>query len=155
MAYDKTVIISVNDNKGTPIPELTMTFYGVTEANIEEKLDSDTVKTFDEPVTTPSSDGGYSVDISALEARNINEFKTLKKILKLLKTKTGNITIKENLKHKSGSFDDENFLTGVRLSSNKVKYDAEDLTARELQFNAETLTELVDGEEIKIDQYLD
>lgn len=149
MGYNKTVIIAVDNT------DLQLTFFGVTEADIEEKLDSDTVKTFDEPVTTPSSDGGYTVDINALEARNIGEFKTLKKILKLLKTKTGSITIKENLKHKTGNFDDENFLTGVRLSSNKVKYNAEDLTARELQFNAATLAEFVDGEEITVDEYLD
>ena len=70
---DKTVIISVAD--------LELTFKRVTEVKISEELDSDIVKTFDEPVTVPSSDGGYTVDISALEARNVDEFKTLKKIL--------------------------------------------------------------------------
>lgn len=148
MAYAKTVIIGVDNT------DLQLTFYGVTSADIDENLDSDTVKTFDEPVTTPSSDGGYTVSISALEARNVDEFKTLKKILMLLKTKTGSITIKENHKHKSGDFDAENYLHGVRLSSNKVKYDAKDLTARDLEFNAQTLTEMVDGEEIKVDEYL-
>ena len=78
---DKTVIISVAD--------LELTFKRVTEVKISEELDSDIVKTFDEPVTVPSSDGGYTVDISALEARNVQEFKTLKQILKRLKTMLG------------------------------------------------------------------
>ena len=138
---DKTVIISVED--------LELTFTRVTEVKISEELDSDIVKTFDEPVTVPSSDGGFTVDISALEARNVDEFKTLKKILKKLKTTQGNITVKENIKHKTGNFDDENYLGGVTLTSNEVTYDAEDLTARSLSFNAETLKEVVDGEEIQ------
>lgn len=138
---DKTVIISVED--------LELTFTRVTEVKISEELDSDIVKTFDEPVTVPSSDGGFTVDISALEARNVDEFKTLKKILKKLKTTQGNITVKENIKHKTGNFDDENYLGGVTLTSNEVTYDAEDLTARSLSFNAETLKEVVAGEEIQ------
>ena len=141
MAADKTVIISVAD--------LELTFRRVTEANINEELDSDIVKTFDEPVNVPSTDGGYSIDINALEARDVEEFKTLKKILKKLKSEKGNLTIKENVKHKNGNFDDENYLSGVTLTSNEVTYDAEDLTARELSFNAEALKELVDGEEIQ------
>ena len=138
---DKTVIISVAN--------LELTFKRVTEVKISEELDSDIVKTFDEPVTVPSSDGGYTVDISALEARNVDEFKTLKKILKKLKSESGNITVKENIKHKTGNFDDENYLSGVTLTSNKVTYDAEDLTARELSFNAESMKEVVAGEEIQ------
>ena len=138
---DKTVIISVAD--------LELTFTRVTEVKIKEELDSDIVKTFDEPVTVPSSDGGYTVDISALEARNVDEFKTLKKILKKLKTQSGNITVKENIKHRTGNFDDENYLAGVTLTSNEVTYDAEDLTARELSFNAESLKEVVAGDEIQ------
>ena len=137
---DKTVIISVGD--------LELTFRRVTEAKISEELDSEIVKTFDEPVSVPSSEGGYTVDISALEARDVDEFFTLKTILKRLKTESGNITIKENVKHKNGNFDDENHLGGVRLTSNEVTYDAEDLTARELSFNAETLSEYVNGKEV-------
>ena len=143
MAGNKTVIISCK--------ELSLKFLGVTEAKISEELDSDKVKTFDDPVMVPSSDGGYTVDISALEARNVEDFITLKKILKLMKTEEGEITISENVKHKSGSFLTENYLTGVTLSSNEVTYDAEDLTARELSFNALGLREVVDGTEITVD----
>ena len=140
---DKTVIISCK--------ELSLKFLGVTEAKITEELDSDKVKTFDDPVIVPSSDGGYTVDISALEARSVDDFVTLKKILKLMRTEQGEITISENVKHKSGSFLTENYLSGVNLSSNEVTYDAEDLTARELSFNALFLREVVDGTEITVD----
>ena len=139
---DKTVIISVED--------LQLTFKRVTEASISEELDAEIIKTFDEPVSVPSSDGGYTVDISALEARTVDDFKTLKKILNKLKTQTGNLTINE-LVHVRGEPDflAENYLSGVRLTSNEVKFDAEDLTARDLSFAAEALREVVDGEEIE------
>ena len=141
MAADKTVIISVAD--------LELTFGRVTEVKISEELDSDIIKTFDEPVSVPSSDGGFTVDISALEARNVDEFKTLKKILLRMKKEAGNITVKENIKHNTGNFDDVNYLAGVTLTSNEVTYDAEDLTARDLSFNATSLREVVAGEEIQ------
>ena len=151
MAADKTVIISVPETDDENSPMLELTVRRVTEVKISEELDSDIIKTFDEPVSVPSSDGGFKVDISALEARNIDEFKTLKKILLRMKKQSGNITVKENIKHKTGNFDDINYLSGVTLTSNEVTYDAEDLTARELSFNAETNSEVVDGEEIKLD----
>ena len=44
-----------------------------------------------------------------------------------------------------------NMLEGVTLTSNEVEYDAEDLTARDLSFNAETLTEYINNDEIKWD----
>ena len=133
----KTVIISCGD--------LTLTFYSVTEAKISEELDSDTTATFDGPVAIPSSDSGYTVDISALEARNVEEFINLKKILKRMKKNKGSITISEEVKHKDITFPDVNFLNGVTLTSNEVTYSAEDLTARELSFKAETLEETVNG----------
>ena len=142
--YAKTVVISCGKLKA-------LTFYGVTEAKINEELDSDITKTFDEPVNNPSSDGGFTISISALEARNLEDFKNLKKILLCLKKNKGAITISETVKYKDITFKDENHLNGVSLTSNEVSYDAEDLTARDLEFKAETLTEYVDGEEIKID----
>ena len=145
---DNTVIISVPETDAPSSPMLELTFKRVTEAKISEELDSDIVKTFDEPVTVPSSDGGYTVDINALEARDVEEFFLLKRIIKRMKTYAGNLTIKEMVKHKNGNFEDVNFLTGVRLTSNEVTYDAEDLTARDLSFNAESLTETVDGETV-------
>ena len=137
---DKTVIISVAN--------LELTFKRVTEVKISEELDSDIVKTFDEPVTVPSSDGGYTVDISALEARNVDEFKTLKKILKKLKSESGNITVKENIKHKTGNFTDERHYGGVMLSSNEVTVSAEDLTARDLSFSASSCQEIINDEAV-------
>lgn len=145
---DKRVQIGVPENVEDGLPALSLAFLRVTEVSIEEELDSDIVKTFDEPVTVPSNDGGYSVDISALEARNVEDFKTLKKIIKRLKSETGTLSVFETVKHKDGNFETENHLTGVSLTSNKVDYSAEDLTARELSFNAEANREIVDNEEI-------
>jgi hypothetical protein len=147
MAPAKTVIISVTteDTK----ENLTLTFKRVTEAKISEELDSDIVKTFDEPVTVPSSDGGYSVDISALEARSVADFILLKRILKNLKTTPGSLTISETVKYSPDQiFDDVNFLSGVTLTSNEVTYSAEGLTARDLSFKAKSLEETVNGEPI-------
>lgn len=148
MVADKRVQISVPENTSEGLPALTLAFLRVTEASIEENLDSDIVKTFDEPVTVPSNDGGYSISISALEARSKEDFITLKRILKRMKTETGNLSIYETIKHRDGNFESENHLTGVSLTSNEVKYDAEDLTARDVEFNAEACRELVDNEEI-------
>ena len=139
---DKTVIIGVDGKE--------LTFKRVTEVKISEELDSDIVKTFDEPVSVPSSDGGYKVDISALEARTVDDFFTLKQILKRMKTNAGDLTIKEIVKVRGeNDFDDVNYLHGVTLTSNEVTYDAEDLTARDLSFNAEQLVETVNGNEVK------
>ena len=143
----KSVIISVTteDNEN-----LTLTFLRVTEAKISEELDSDVVKTFDEPVAVPSSDGGYTIDISALEARSVNDFILLKRILATIKHTPGNITISETVKYSPDQiFDDVNFLSGVTLTSNEVTYNAEDLTARELSFKATTLKETINGTEIQ------
>lgn len=145
MAGEKTVVISVEDEGITK----ELKFLRVTEAKISEELDSDIVKTFDEPVTVPSSDGGYTVDISALEARSVDDFFTLKQILQKMKTVSGSITISETVKYKGTSFENEHHLGSVTLTSNEVTYNAEDLTARELSFNAETLTEYVNGNEVK------
>jgi hypothetical protein len=65
------------------------------------------------------------------------------------KTETGAISVFETIKHKDGNFEVENHLTGVSLTSNKVDYSAEDLTARDLSFNAEANREIVANEEIK------
>lgn len=143
----KSVIISVTTENNE---NLTLTFLRVTEAKISEELDSDVVKTFDEPVAVPSSDGGYTVDISALEARSVDDFILLKRILATIKHTPGNITISETVKYSPDQiFDDVNFLSGVTLTSNEVTYNAEDLTARELSFKATTLKETINGTEIQ------
>ncbi len=137
---DKRVQIGIDD--------YSLSLLRVTEVKVSEEIDSDIVKTFDEPVSVPSSNGGFTIDIDALEARSITDFVTLKRILNAMKTGTGNISVYETVKHKEGNFEVENHFTGVSLSSNEVTYNAEDLTARSVSFNAEGHTEIVDGEEI-------
>ena len=141
---DKTVIISVDGKE--------LTFRRVTGAKISEELDTEVVKTFDEPVSNPSSDGGFKVDIDALEARTVDEFFTLKQILQRLKKYPGDLTIKEIVKVKGEEpFEDANYLGSVLLTNNEVSYDASSLTARSLSFNAETLTETVNGDTVEWD----
>ena len=115
----------------------------VTEVKESEEIDSDIVKTFDEPVPVPSSEGGYTIDVSALEARNVNEFIILKKIIKALKTESGELSVYEDIKHKTGNFTTERHYGGVMLSSNEVTISAEDLTARDLSFSASTCKEII------------
>ena len=138
---DKRVQIGVGD--------LNLSLLRVKSVDVEEKLDSDIEKTFDEPVTVPSNEGGYGIDISMLEARSLSDFKKLKKILKRLKTETGTLSVFETVRHREGNFETENHFSGVSLTSNKVKYDAENLTARDVSFNAEEMREFVDNEEIE------
>lgn len=120
----------------------------VTEVKVSEEIDSDLVKTFDEPVPVPASEGGYSLDVSLLVTRDVNEFVTLKRIIKAMKTTEGNIQVKETHKRKNGDVTELNDFSGVLLSSNEVTYNAEDLTARDLSFKAKSVIEKVNGIEI-------
>lgn len=130
------------------VGKLKLNLLRATEANVSEENDSEIVKTFDEPVSVPSSEAGYTIDISALEARSLTEYKRLKQILKQMKNTTGTLSIYETIRHKKGDFEVENHFSGVSLTSNKVKYSADSLSARDLSFNAETMREIVDNEEI-------
>lgn len=114
----------------------------------EADIDSDTTKTFDEPITTPSSEGGWTIDVSIIETRSLNDFIILKKILKLMKTEDGELSVFEDHKHREGNFTAERHYTGVKNSSDKNNMSAEDLTSREMSFIASGQTEFVDGQEI-------
>ena len=119
-----------------------------TEANVSEEIDSDVVKTFDQSVSIPSDSEAYTIDVSVLEARSLNDFKKLKRMLKRLKTQTGSLSIYETVRHKSGDFETEYHFGGVSLKSNKIKYSADSLSARDLSFNATSMREIVDNTEI-------
>lgn len=128
--------------------DLNLSLLRATKASIDEEIDSDIVKTFDEPVTAPSTDGGFTVDIDVLEARSLSDFIILKKILKRMKKEKGTLSVFETVRHKEGDFETENHLGGVSLASNKVEFSADSLTARSLSFKAETNREIVNNEEI-------
>lgn len=136
---DKRIQIGVGD--------LNLSLLRATEATVTDELDSNITKTFDEPVTE-SSEGGFTIDVSALEARSLSDFITLKKIIKRMKSEKGTLSLFETVKHKEGNFETEYHFSGVGLSSNKVKYSADSLTARDLSFKAETNREIVNNEEI-------
>lgn len=120
----------------------------VTEVKESEEIDSDVIKCFDEAVPVPSSEGGYTIDIDTLEARDLNDFISLKRILKGLKTNEGTLSVFEDIKAKTGDFTTERHYQGVLLSSNEVTLSAEDLTARSLSFTAGSVIEKIAGEQV-------
>lgn len=120
----------------------------ITETKVSEEIDSDLVKTFDEPVPVPASDGGYTIDVSLLATRSVEEFITLRTIIKRMKNIEGSLQVREVHKRSDGDVTEVNDFSGVLLSSNEVTYSAEDLTARDLSFNAKSLIEKVNNVEI-------
>lgn len=141
---DKRVTIEAT-YKGT---KYSLPLVRVTEVKESEEIDSDMVATFDEAVPVPSTEAGYTIDISTLEARNVDEFIKLKRIIKGLKSDTGSLSVFETIKHKEGNFEVERHYNNVNLSSNEVTLSAEDLTARDLSFNAGECVEKVNNTEI-------
>ena len=141
---DKRVTIEVTYNG----VKYSLPLVRVTEVKESEEIDSDMVATFDEAVPVPSTEAGYSIDISTLEARNVDEFIKLKRIIKGLKSDTGSLSVFETIKHKEGNFEVERHYNNVNLSINEVTLSAEDLTARDLSFNAGECIEKVNNTEI-------
>ena len=139
MAQYKFITINCNGNELSNIKS-------VTEVKVSEEIDSDLVKTFDDPVPVPASDGGYTVDIELLATRFVDDFITLRKILRDMKTIEGTIQVKEIHKRKDGDVTERNEFSGVLLSSNEVTFNAEDLTARSLSFKAKTVNEYINDQ---------
>lgn len=131
--------------------DLNLNLSSTTEVKVSEEIDSDLVKTFDEPVAVPSSDGGYTVSVEILETRTVADFITLRKLIKRMKTKEGEITVTEIHERKGDEADvtQKNFFSGCLLSSNEVTFNAEDLTARSLEFKAKKVREEINGETIE------
>jgi hypothetical protein len=141
MAYNKFISIACD---GLELTNLR----GVTETKISEEIDSDLIKTWDDPVPVPSSDGGFTIDVSLLVTRNVEEFITLKRIIKRMKKIEGTISIMEIHRRKDGDVTEEQHYSGCMLSSNESTINAEDLTARDLSFKSKSLVEKINGIEI-------
>ena len=120
----------------------------VTEVKISEEIDSDLVKTFDDPIPVPASEGGYSIDVSLLATRSVEEFVTLRKIIRRMKKIEGTLQMREVHQRQDGDVIEVNDFSGVLLSSNEVTFNAEDLTARDLSFKAKRVIEKINNEEI-------
>ena len=144
MAYDKYVSLSCAGYELTNIR-------GVTETKVSEEIDSDLIKTFDDPIPVPASDGGFTIDISVIVTRNVEDFITLKKIIMAMKKREGTISIMEIHRRKDGDVTEEQHFSGCLLSSNESTINAEDLTARDLSFKAKSQVEKINGVEIKVD----
>ena len=137
---DKRIQIGVGD--------LNLSVLRAKKVTISEELESKKEPTFDEVVTLPPAESGFTIDIDVLEARSLTDFITLKRILKKLKTEQGTLSMFETVRHKEGNFESENHFSGVTIASNKVEYAPDSLTARSLSFSAETMREIVNNEEI-------
>lgn len=144
MAYDKYVSLSCAGYELTNLR-------GVTETKVSEEIDSDLIKTFDDPIPVPASDGGFTIDVSVIVTRNVEDFITLKKIIMAMKKREGTISIMEIHRRKDGDVTEEQHYSGCLLSSNESTISAEDLTARDLSFKAKAQVEKINGVEIKVD----
>jgi hypothetical protein len=144
MAYDKYVSLSCAGYELTNMR-------GVTETKVSEEIDSDLIKTFDDPIPVPASDGGFTIDVSVIATRNVEDFITLKKIILAMKKREGTISIMEIHRRKDGDVTEEQHFSGCLLSSNESTINAEDLTARDLSFKAKSQVEKINGVEIKVD----
>ena len=144
MAYDKFISIACAGYELTNMR-------GVTETKVSEEIDSDLIKTFDDPIPVPASEGGFTIDVSVIVTRNVEDFITLKKIILAMKKREGTISIMEIHRRKDGDVTEEQHFSGCLLSSNESTINAEDLTARDLSFKAKSQVEKINGVEIKVD----
>jgi hypothetical protein len=141
MAYDKFISIACADYELTNLR-------GVTEVKVSEEIDSDLIKTWDDPIPVPASDGGFTIDVSVIATRNVEDFITLKKIIKEMKKREGTISVMEVHRRKDGDVTEEQHYSGCLLASNESTINAEDLTARDLSFKAKSQVEKINGVEI-------
>jgi hypothetical protein len=141
MAYDKFISIACADYELTNLR-------GVTEVKVSEEIDSDLIKTWDDPIPVPASDGGFTIDVSVIATRNVEDFITLKKIIKEMKKREGTISVMEIHRRKDGDVTEEQHYSGCLLASNESTINAEDLTARDLSFKAKSQVEKINGVEI-------
>ena len=144
MAYTKYVAIACG---GYELSHLR----GVTKTKVSEEIDSDLIKTFDDPIPVPASDGGYTIDIDVLETRNVEDFITLEKIILAMKKTEGTISISETHMRSDGDVKVEEHHSGCLLSSNEAELSPEDLTAKSLSFKSKSRVKKINGTEIKVD----
>ena len=83
------------------------------------------------------------IGLAYLENKKKLTKKLLERIIKALKTESGELSVYEDIKHRTGNFTTERHYSGVMLSSNEVTVSAEDLTARDLSFSASTCKEII------------
>lgn len=124
---------------------------GVTKGSVEDEIDSDLVKTWDDPIPVPASDGGYTIDVNVIETRNVEDLITLEKIILAMKKNEGTISIVETHRRKDGDVTIEEHHSGCLLSSNKHEISAEDLTAKDLSFKSKSMIKKINGVEITVD----
>ena len=138
-----TVTLSTTYN-GNPI---SVEVPRITEVKISRELDGGdpTPIINGDPVSVPTSDKGYEIEISSIYADSIDQYIKLAQVLKALEENKGTLSVFEEIKTKEGTFPDEQNCHGVLISSNEYTLNAEDLSASELTFTAEKAEHKVNG----------
>lgn len=119
----------------------------VTEVKIKKENDGgDPTPVLDgPPVSVPTSDKGWTIDISTIYADSIDQYIKLAQVLKGLEKNKGTLSVFEEIVGKEGTFPDEKNCHGVLITSNEYTLNAEDLSASELTFTAEKAEHKVNG----------
>lgn len=98
-----------------------------------------------DPVSVPTSDKGYEIEISTIYADSIEQYIKLAQVLKGFETNKGTLSVFETLETKEGTITDEKNCHGVLITKNEYTLNAEDLSASELTFTAEKAEHKVNG----------
>lgn len=119
----------------------------ITEVKVTRELDGGepTPIINGDPVSVPTSDKGYEIEISTIYADSIDQYIKLAQVLKALETEKGTLSVFETLQTKEGTIKDEKNCHGVLLSDREYTLNAEDLSASELTFTAEKSEHKVNG----------
>lgn len=138
-----TVTLSTTYN-GNPI---SVEVPRITEVKVSRELDGGdpTPIINGEPVSVPTSDKGFTIDISTIYADSVDQYVKLAQVLKGLEENKGTLSVFEEIKTKEGTIEDEKNCHGVLISSNEYTLNAEDLSASELTFTAEKAEHKVNG----------
>lgn len=119
----------------------------ITEVKVSRELDGGdpTPIINGKPVSVPTSDKGYKVEIETIYADSIDQYIKLAQVLKAMEENKGTLSVFETLQTKEGTIEDEKNCHGVLISSNEYTLNAEDLSASSLTFTAEKAEHKVNG----------
>lgn len=119
----------------------------ITEVKVSRELDGGdpTPIINGDPVSVPTSDKGYEIEISTIYADSIDQYIKLAQVLKALEQNKGTLSVFERITTKEGTIDDEKNCHGVLISESEYTLNAEDLSASELTFTAEKCEHKVNG----------
>lgn len=129
---DKTIIINgVTFGRGTGV-------------KIDENAEVSTEKTFDGPVNFGIDKTEYTVSVDKLIAPDVETYLAMRNVLKDMRTNKGEVTIKEIVREKGGTFYTvKEIFLGCLVSSYSKEINVDSLTTESIEFTAEDLDEEV------------